>query len=174
MADSNSIPQEAKPKKKKRKPIKFNKKKIALWSVIFIVGLLYYWGTRPLYIHGSQLFGVCRTYIELNVEYPSELRFLDIRERGPEVAVEYMTTDSFGQDIAHRATCMFKRDDNQQVIMDYFRLKRGTADREYLFPIEDPKKIESFNKTVGFLGQTPIDLIIRGPARTLGDLTPAQ
>ena len=98
-----------KAKKIKRPRKQMSKKKIAIWSVVLIIFILWYWGTRPLYIVGTQLFGVCRTYIELNVQYPSELRFIDIRERGPDVTVEYMTTDSFGQDISHQGTCMFKR-----------------------------------------------------------------
>jgi hypothetical protein len=167
-------PKKQKKPKKKRKPIKISKKKVAIWSLLSMLALVFYWGSMPIYIQGTQLFGVCRTYIELQVEYPSELRFIDIRERGPEVTVEYMTVDSFGQHIAHRAVCQFKRDDNQQIVMDYFRLKRGTADRTYTFPIEDPKRVASFNKTVGFLGQSEINLIIRGPARSLGDLSPAQ
>ena len=151
-----------------------SKKKIAIWSVVLIIFILWYWGTRPLYIVGTQLFGVCRTYIELNVQYPSELRFIDIRERGPDVTVEYMTTDSFGQDISHQGTCMFKRDENQQVVMDYFRLRRGIRDRDYLFEIEDPARVEAFNQTIPHLSNMDINLIIRGPANSLGDLSPAQ
>ncbi|MBL4588682.1 MAG: hypothetical protein JKY11_01200 [Alphaproteobacteria bacterium] len=172
-ADLDDEPVKKKKKKrKKRKPI--NKKKVGFWSFAVLIGLMYYWGTMPIYIQGSQLFGVCRVYIELNVQYPSELRFVDIRERGAEVTVEYITYDSFGQHIAHRAVCQYKRDENQQIVLDYFRLKRGTNDRDFLFAMEDPERVASFNKTVPFLSQQPLNLIIRGPARTLGSLSPAN
>ena len=180
MAEDNASDdsQNQKPVKKKKKkkgfPIKIGWKKASLYGFLAIVALLWYWGTMPIYITGSQLFGVCRTYVELNVQEPSELRFVDIRERGPEVTVEYMTVDSFGQHLAHRGTCMFKRDENKQIVLDYYRLRRGTKDRDYVFEIERQEKIDSFNKSVPFLLNAPINLTIRGPARYLGDLTPAQ
>lgn len=170
----NSEGDEPVKKKKKRKLIKISWKKATLFTVLGLFGLLWYWGSQPIYIVGSQLFGVCRTYIELNVQYPGDLRFIDLRERPPEITVEYMTIDSFGQHIAHRGVCMFKRDENQQIVLDYYRLKRGEKEREWLFRIEDPEKVRRFNLTVPFLLQQPMNLTIRGPARFLGDLTPAQ
>ncbi len=164
-----------KKKKKKKKIFKpKSKKKIALWSIVALLFGLWYWGTQPIYIIGTQFFGVCRTYIELNVQYPSELRFVDIRERGPDVAVEYITIDSFGQYIVHRGTCMFKREETGQIVMDYFYLRRGMSDREFIFAIEDPEKVRKFNLTVPFLLESEINLVIRGPARFLGDLTPTK
>ncbi len=167
-----------KKKKKKSLEVKISWKKIGIGLAVFFIGGLYYFGIQPIIITGSQYFGVCRTYVELNVQFPSELRFIDVRERikkeGMLVEVEYMTYDSYGQHLANRGSCFFKRNEQQQVYLDSFRLKRGVSARKYLFAIEDPEKIKSFNNTVPFLLTSTIDLQVRGPARSLGSLSPVQ
>lgn len=69
---------------------------------------------------------------------------------------------------------MFRQDDQKRMYMESYRLRRGVSDREYTFAIEDPAKVEAFNVTVPFLRNTEINLHVRGPARSLGDLSPAR
>lgn len=163
-------------KKQNRKGIakapvkKKSKKKWAALAVVIIGGLLYWWGIQPIIYNGSILFGICRTYIELNTQYPSELEFIDLRERGSKVSVEYVTVDAFGQHIAHEATCNFKRGSNQEILLDTFRLRRGVANRDYSFAIENKEKIVAFNKTIPTIIANPPPLYVFGPSEKIGDL----
>lgn len=154
----------------KTAPKKRSYKKWAFFTVLVVGGLFYWWAVQPIIYNGTILFGICRTYIELNTQYPSKLEFIDLRERGPKVSVEYVTIDAFGQHIAHEANCNFKRGDNGELLMDNFRLRRGVAAREYRFAIENPERIQAFNKTIPTIIANPPPLYVFGPAEDIKDL----
>ncbi len=149
---------------------KMSFKKWALVIVIVLGSLFYWWAMQPIIYNGTILFGICRTYIELNTQYPSELEFIDLRERGSKVSVEYVTNDAFGQHIAHEANCNFKRGENGELLLDSFRLRRGIAARDYSFAIENPEKIQAFNKTIPSIVANPPPLYVFGPAEEIRDL----
>ncbi|MGE4313114.1 MAG: hypothetical protein AB7E85_02425 [Pseudobdellovibrionaceae bacterium] len=152
---------------------KLKKRKWKRWvalTVLVLGGGIYWWGVQPIIYQGSILFGICRTYVELNSQYPSTINFIDLRERGPKVSVEYVTSDPFGQRLTNEATCTFKRGPNQEVLLESFRFKRGLNDRRYRFEAEDPAKIEAFNATIPIIAANPPPLFVLGPGRTLEEL----
>ena len=132
--------------------------------------LFYWWGVQPIVYNGTILFGLCRTYIELNTQYPERLEFVDLRERGAQVYVEYVTEDTFGQNIPEEGICTFKRGPNQEVLLDTFRLRRGLSNRSYSFPIEEQARIERFNPSIPAIIADPPPLYVYGPARNIEDM----
>ena len=132
--------------------------------------LFYWWGVQPIVYNGTILFGLCRTYIELNTQYPEHLEFVDLRERGPQVYVEYVTKDAFGQNLPNEGVCTFKRGTDGAVLMDSFRLRRGLRNRTYNFPIEEQAKIDNFNTSINAVLADPPPLYVYGPARKIEDM----
>lgn len=157
-------------KKKPNPNAKPSRKKWYIGIGAVVLTLFWWWAVQPIVYSGTILFGICRTYIELNTQYPTELDFIDLRERGPRVSVEYTTVDAFGQHIAHEAVCTFKRGPNQEVLLDTVRLRRGLSNREYKFALEDPKKIEAFNPTIPVIAAYPPQLYVYGPSEDIQSL----
>lgn len=153
---------------KEKKPLPWRRWTLGLGALI--VGGVLWWGAQPIIYSGSILFGICRTYIELNAIYPTTLQFIDLRERGPRVAVEWTHKDPFGQMIFNEGICRFKRGPNREILLDTFRLRRGLDDREYRFAIEGPEKIELFNVAIPTILQNPPPLYFIGQAKTLQDM----
>ena len=137
-------------------------KKIAIWSVTGIITFLVWWGFQPLYITGSPLFGLCRTYIEMTVPFPERLEFVDLIDNyDGKVAVDYIYTDGFGENLYTSALCTFKPDPRTSTpIMTSFRYRRGGSDRAYRFGAEEERAISAFNATIPGLLQDLPDLRI--------------
>lgn len=135
-------------------------KKIIAGAVVSLIAFLVWWGMQPLYITGSPLFGLCRTYVELTVPFPERLEFVDLIDNfDGKVAVDYIYTDGFGEQLYTSALCTFKPDPQTGVpIMTSFRYRRGGSDRTYRFGAEREEAIAAFNATIPGLLQDLPDL----------------
>ncbi len=137
-------------------------KKIAAFIVVCLIAFLAWWGMQPVYLVGSPLFGLCRTYIELTIPYPERLEFVDLIDNfDGKVAVDYIYTDGFGENLYTSAICVFKPDPQTGVpIMTSFRYRRGSTDRSFRFMAEEDQAVAAFNKTIPAVLLDPPDLRI--------------
>jgi hypothetical protein len=79
-------------KKKPRKPLSL--KKIGIIGGLLLVLLIVYWGTQPL--TGSINFGICKIFVEQNVRYPHEIRYISLIEQPGQARIEYVVLNEFG------------------------------------------------------------------------------
>ncbi|MES2728823.1 MAG: hypothetical protein V4621_01835 [Pseudomonadota bacterium] len=141
-------------------------KKIAAFIVVTLIAFLTWWGMQPVYLTGSPLFGLCRTYIELTIPYAKRLQFVDLIDNfDGKVAVDYIYTDAFGENLYTSALCSFKPDPQTGTpIMTSFRYRRGGSDRTYRFVAESDDHIAAFNQTIpGLLLDPPALRILALP-----------
>ena len=116
---------------------------------VLLVGFLIYLGLKPY--QGSKAFGVCKVFLELQIEYPPTVRLAGVRESGNWVRIWYAHTDSFGEYKMERLQCNFRQDEKYG-----FALDTATIERRKL----DPAKIESFNRSLPIVLQNMPDLTL--------------
>ena len=147
----------AKPRRKR-----MSWKKRIMLTIMVIIPLLAWWGYQPVFLVGSPLFGLCRTYIELNVPYPNQLEFVDLRDNfDGKVDVDYIYNDGFGEHLYTQATCVFDATEAGDPYMKTFRFRRGRSDRPYLFNAEKQDALDRFNKSVPAILASQPELRIR-------------
>lgn len=152
---------QAKAAKPKRRKMSW-KKRIGLTFMVLIPLIIWY-GFQPVFIVGSPLFGLCRTYIELIVPFPDRIQYVDLVDNfDGKVNVDYIYTDGFGEHLYTQATCTFKPDEESgNPVMTSFRYRRGGGDRVYRFNAEKQAAIDAFNKTIPMILADPPDLRVR-------------
>jgi len=111
-------------------------------AVSLLVGAFVVWALQPA--KASMNFGICKTYIELNVPYPHTLKFMDLYDRKLLVRMTYSYVDAYGQTIFFPITCKFDRDENGRKFLDSVDVNRDKS-----HPLEDEYRIEEFNKSFG-------------------------
>lgn len=123
-------------------------------GAVLLLSFGIYLGMQPL--KGSMAFGVCKTFIELNVRFPSTLRFSTVEELGTSVRVWYAVTDTFGSYRLELVQCYYKPDPSGQLP---FLLDRIALNRRDL----DSRKIDKFNIILPALFANPPDLTLPAP-----------
>jgi hypothetical protein len=104
--------------------------------------LIMVWGLQPS--KASMNFGICRTYIELNVPYPHTLKFMDLYDRKLLVRMTYSYIDAYGQTIFFPITCKFDRDEQGRKYLEDVDVNRDKS-----HPLEDENRLAEFNKSLG-------------------------
>ncbi len=106
-------------------------------GVILLIGLLaLVFAPRK----GGVTFGLCKTFVELRVEYPDELRFTYARSfPGNKMRLWYVLHDSFGQKKIEKMDCFFHRNRHGQIYMAKAEINRGEI---------GAKEIKSFNASI--------------------------
>ena len=135
-------------KKKKKKLFKYG----LIAGALCVVSFLGYGFFRP-YTAG-QTYGICRTFLELNVQFPQEVRVSLIYDLGMTMRILYTQLDAFGQYRMETIECIFRPDD-----VTGAALERVSVDRREV----DQKKVEAFNKTIPIILANPPDLTIPAP-----------
>lgn len=133
-------------KKAQKKKRSSNRKKIFA-GVAVLLGLIIYVGLQPLV--GTPRYGVCRTFIELQLPYPETLQVNVVEESALAVRVYFSHIDAFGSSRLNMIECEYKTDRNLGLVLSSVYLNR----------VEMPKEmVTMFNYTVPFVLANPPDL----------------
>lgn len=103
---------------------------------------------------GSMAFGICKVFLEMNVQYPEHLRYSTVEEFDMWVRIWYTQTDAYGQYRLEPIQCFFKPDERYGFILDKVTVRRREVDR---------KKVTEFNKTIPLIVANPPDLTLPTP-----------
>jgi hypothetical protein len=117
--------------------------------------LIVYWGTQPL--TGSINFGICKIFVEQNVRYPHEIRYISLIEQPGQARIEYVVLNEFGSYESKTITCRFRPDERTGIALSDVVINRETIPRE---------KIEMFNHGIPAILANPPSLVSPG---VLGD-----
>jgi hypothetical protein len=142
--------------KKKRRS---NRNKI-LAGVVVVLGLILYVGLQPLV--GTPRYGVCRTFIELQLPYPETLQINVVEESALAVRVYFSHIDAFGSSRLNMIECEYKTDQRLGLVLSSVYVNR----------VQMPKEtVEMFNYTVPYVLANPPDLRLpRFRSDSLSDL----
>ncbi len=131
-------------------------------SIVFIALMI--WAYNYLFgrYSAKMTFGICRTYLELNVQFPQDLRLSTVEDFGSYVRIWYSQLDAFGEFRMEQIQCHFKNREGGGTIVEKILINRREV---------DPDKIKSFNKIIPVIIQSPVDLTMPYPlADSLEDL----
>lgn len=131
----------------KQKRIKTRQKALMIVGGLAVFVFLIYLVLRPG--HGNMAYGLCKVFIETQVEYPVTLRYTSGRIFKEKIRIEYAHQDSFGQNQLETMDCFIKRDEQGQYYLDKAEKNRGEI---------DPRTLESFNKSIPAILAYPPDL----------------
>lgn len=126
------------------------KKTIFRSSGLAVFALFSYW-VYTLFIpyQGVQPFGICRTFLELNVQYPDTLKLRETETFNSRIRIWFSHIDGYGQYKLQQIECMYKADDNLPYVLDSVLIsnKLVNPERRELFEV-DIDKVRLFNKSV--------------------------
>ncbi len=127
--------------------------KTGLWFLGF---LLFAWFVYFLFkpFTAGQTFGVCRVFLELNVQYPDTLKLSTVEEISDYIRIWYTNVDAFGSYRMENIKCTFVADD-----VIGFRLKEVSINRVEV----DPEKVKAFNKILPVVLNSDVDLTYPRP-----------
>ncbi len=124
MADAATadLPAEKKGKKKKKKNIKLN---IAL-GVLALVALILWYGFQPL--TGTVQVGICRTYAELQLRYPTTLKLTTVDQFQDATRLYYTYYGPFGESRSSLIECRSSVDPaTGQPVMTSIKIDRNVV-----------------------------------------------
>ena len=139
----------AKAKLEKRR--KIFKLSLAGVGVLFLGWFIHYLFTP---YKGEMTFGICKTYLELNVQFPQELRLSTVSDFGQYVRIWYTQLDAFGEYRMESIQCHFRADEVTGAAVEKILINRRPVDQQ---------KIEEFNKIIPVILSNPPDLTIPYP-----------
>lgn len=132
----------------KKKKTKKGRWKIFVLVAVILVGVFVWYGTQP--IKGTIHVGICRSFIELKLEYPDTLRLSAIDSFESTLRIFYTFTDAFGGQRSSIIECTFNPDTT---------LKEIVIDRQKI-PAE---KVQAFNATIPYIVAANPDLVVPPP-----------
>jgi hypothetical protein len=133
---------------------KFQMKAGGAAAAFLVISLLVYMAMQPS--KGSMAYGICKTFIELNVRFPTTLRLSTVEELGSSVRIWFTSSDTFGSYRLELIQCHYKADPTGQVP---FMLERIVRNRREL----DSSAVERFNRVLPALFANPPDLTLPTP-----------
>ena len=125
-------------KSKKKSGKKISKKRIALYISLGLVAFIVWFGFQPL--RGTIHVGICRTFIEFQLTFPSSLRLTEVENFDRSLRLWYSYPGSFGEIRSSMIECKFHPDVPGQVP----QLEMAAINRQPL----DQTVVENFNKTI--------------------------
>jgi hypothetical protein len=131
------------------KMVKLKKRMKIAGGVLVFLSLIVWWGLQPL--KGKIEYGVCRTYAEMNIQYPDTMQISEVKEFDRATRVYYTHIDAFGQSRKELIECAFRRDVNGNLYAEKIEINR--------LP-EPDDKVEKFNATINTIIAFEPDLII--------------
>ncbi len=134
--------------KEKRK-----KQKMYLGIGAAVLVFLIWFAMQPL--RAGINFGVCRTYLEARMKYPTSFQVTRYDEYGRSLRIFYTYTDAFGGTRSEMAECIAIPDASGGIVMHDIKINRKSINKE---------ELDRFNKTIpGIIAHNP-DTIIPRPA----------
>lgn len=142
----------------KKKRSRKRKQIMAVVAVLF--ALIMYVGLQP--IVGTPRYGVCRTFIELQLPYPETLQINVVEESALAVRVYFSHIDAFGSSRLNMIECEYKTDPRLGLVLSSVYVNR----------VQMPKEtVDMFNYTVPYVLANPPDLRLpRFRSDSLADL----
>lgn len=107
---------------------------------------------------GTERFGLCRIFLELNVPYPLTLRLLQVEETATNVDIIYSDLDGFGYESISKLRCKFgisPKGEKQMVDFQFDDYKRD--------PVEKAETLKHFNAALPTMLLTLPDLTYPDP-----------
>ena len=122
--------------------------------MMIISGAVVYFMQPPL---ATISYGICKTFLEINVKYPSTIRMVQVYDIMKETRMTYRFIDEYGQVRSERMTCFFGRNKETGIlyITEIKRTEVGKTDYEVT-----KEEIDVFNKSVFAIMANPPDLTI--------------
>lgn len=137
-----------------------SKRKLIFAGVGVLFSLIMYVGFQPLV--GTPRYGVCRTFIELQLPYPETLQINVVEESALAVRVYFSHIDAFGSSRLNMIECEYKTDPRLGLVLSTVHLNRSQMPKEM---------VEMFNYTVPYVLANPPDLRLpRFRSDSLADL----
>lgn len=135
------------------------KKKASRWKIggigvaaVLVLGLLVFVAMREP--QGTPMLGVCKTFVERYVPFPTTLRYQFIEQYPRSVRVGYSHVDTFGQFRLDMTECGFKVDPERGAMMASVLVNREDL---------DPEIVEAFNVGIPSIVQNLPDLTLLPP-----------
>ncbi len=151
--------------------------------VVVLVG--YFWiQSMTVPPKGTIYFGLCRTYIEQQLQFPQTMRLIEVNDKLPEgedpknpqrinSEIFFAYTDGFGQSLMAEIICTFKFDQQllgtpwnglflERVLVDN-NLKHGWADVYYKPDQKNPRRADDNNERLEFFFNGIPSLLAKNP-----------
>jgi len=107
-------------------------------------------------------YGVCNTFLQLQVAYPQHMRISEVEDFGDSVRIWYVRMDPFGEERMESMRCYFRyvqEDEEVKYGTAPFVIDRVTRNRRPYFP----EKVEAFNRSIPAVIAGNPDLVIPDP-----------
>ncbi len=138
------------PSPKKKRP----KKKHIILGALVVLSLIMWLGLQPL--TATTEYGICRTYIETEIRYPTTFKITQYDEFGRSLRLFYTYTDEYGGQRSEMIECISNINATGSYIMDDIKIDRKSI---------GPKKLLQFNNAIpGILKGNP-NLVIPKPTK---------
>lgn len=148
--ETEKIPEPVTKSSLEKRELKKRKKNFKITMLLLLVPILGYvghWLTRPF--TADMRFGLCRVFLELNVQYPQKLVLSEVEERREFVRIWYMQTDAFGQERMENMECHFGFDEVRGDFISKIMIDRRELDAE---------RVAKFNTSLSTIIAYPPDL----------------
>lgn len=119
---------------------------------IALIGWAGYYLFKPY--EAGMTYGICKTFLELHVQFPQDLRLSTVDDLGASVRIWYTQLDAFGEYRMESIQCYFRPDDVTGAALEKVTINRREV---------DPKEVEEFNESIGVVLAAPLDLTIPKP-----------
>lgn len=124
---------------------------------MYVVGLtLVFWAYDFLFspYTADMKYGICKVYLELNVQYPQDLRVSTVDDYGNYVRIWYTQLDAFGEYRMEQIQCNFVADQQYGMRIDKVAINRREV---------DPAKVTAFNRSIPVIRDFPPSLVVPPP-----------
>lgn len=135
-------------KAKRKKMFKLGGGAVGIGLIVWLVMYLF----APF--KAGMTYGICKTYLELNLRFPQELRVSTVDDLGMSVRIWYTQIDAFGEYRMENIHCYFRADEVTGAAVEKILINRRQV---------DPAKVTEFNKVVPVILANPPDLTIPYP-----------
>ncbi|MBL4803763.1 MAG: hypothetical protein JKY71_02770 [Alphaproteobacteria bacterium] len=99
-------------------------------------------------------YGICKVYLELDVQYPQDLRVSTVDDYGSYVRIWYTQLDAFGEYRMEQIQCNYVPDETLGMRLDKVAINRREV---------DPAKVEAFNRSIPVIRDYPPSLVVPPP-----------
>ncbi|MCK6418834.1 MAG: hypothetical protein L6Q57_07855 [Alphaproteobacteria bacterium] len=116
---------------------------------VILAGLLFNSFMAPK--KGGMPYGLCRVFLELQVQYPETLRIGMVEVFKDSTRIWFTQIDGFGSYRNEPIQCYFHREDGRGWVMDRALISRRAV---------DPRRIAAFNRSLPVFSEYPPDLTL--------------
>lgn len=103
---------------------------------------------------GGMTYGICKTFLELNLPFPSTMGIARVEDFGMSVRIWYTHIDAFGEYRMEPIQCFFRQDPERGPVIDKITIRRREIEKSI---------VETFNSVLPAIAANPPDLTIPAP-----------